>query len=141
MSLSIFGEKALVPNEEMLAGALAGSKAWWNRVSSHVEAACGNVRAEWKYYTKKAGWTLVVKSGERTILYLIPLEGCFKASFVFGEKAVAAAQNAGLPAEVAALISEAKPYVEGRSFMIDVQTEADVDIAFKLIESFVRADE
>ena len=134
MSLSAFGEKTLVPNEEMLADALAGSKVLWDRIKRHVEAACGKASEEWKYYTKKAGWTLVVKSGERTILYLIPLEGCFKASFVFGERAVAAANDAGLPGPVVALISEAKPYVEGRPFMIDVQTEDDVDTAVRLID-------
>jgi len=135
MSLSAFGEKATMPNEEMLAGALAGGKALWDKIQSDVEAVCGNTSAEWKYYSKQAGWTLVVKSGKRTILYLIPLEGSFKVNFVLGEKAVAAAaQHAGLPEAIVALLLEAQPYVEGRSFMFDVKAEADADVAAKLIE-------
>ena len=133
MSLSIFGEKAVMPDEEMLAEALAGSKIFWDGLKSHVAANCGNFSEEWKFYSKKAGWSLVVKSKKRTILYLIPQDSYFKANFVFGEKAVAAAQSAGLPEWLLTQIAEAKPYVEGRSFMIDVRGETDADTARKLI--------
>ena len=133
MSLSIFGEKAVVPNEKMLVKALAGSKAIWDDIKSHVAAICGNVSEQWKYYSKKAGWSLVIKSGERTIIYLIPLEACFKVNYVFGEKAVAAAETAGIPKSVIIQIREATPYAEGRSFMMDVKSKADADTVKRLI--------
>jgi hypothetical protein len=133
MSLSIFGDKDILPNEESLAGVLAGSKTSWDEIKNCVVAECGNYSEEWKYYSKKAGWALVIKSEKRTILYLIPLSGCFKANFVFGEKAVAAAQVSGLPEPIIALISEATPYMEGRSFMVDITSEADAQIVKRLI--------
>jgi hypothetical protein len=76
----------------------------------------------------------VVKSNQRTILYLIPLDGSFKTNFVYGEKAVNAAMSAGLPADVTKEISEAKAYMEGRPFFFDVKTEKDVEIVKKLID-------
>ena len=134
MSLSAFGEKTSVPNKETLADTLRGSKTSWDKLIEHTGKVCGGESTEWKYYSKNAGWSLVVKSKGRTILYLIPLEGFFKANFVFGEKAVASAKAAGLPADVVANIAEAKAYAEGRSFMMDVKSDADVGIAMKLIE-------
>ena len=134
MSLSIFGDKATVPRKETLAEALADSVAYWDTIPSQVTAVCGSASEEWKFYSKKAGWSLVIKSGKRTIVYLIPQEGFFKAGFVFGEKAVAAAQSVGLPEALLALINEAEPYVEGRSFMLDIKTEADTATTKKLIE-------
>lgn len=134
MSLSIFGGKDIMPNEEMLAGVLTDSKALWDSIKNHLTATCSNISEQWKYYSKKAGWSLVIKNGERTILYLIPLNNGFKANFVFGEKAVVIAQTAGLPERIVSLICEAKPYMEGRSFMVDIKTEADVCTAIKLIE-------
>lgn len=134
MSLSMFGEKAFLPDDEMLAGVLMDSKVFWDSIKNHVAKTYGNVSDQWKYYSKSAGWTLVIKSSERTIVYLIPLKGCFKANFVFGEKAVIAAKNTNLPEAVIALILEAKPNMEGRSFMIDVKNEADLDTVIKLIE-------
>jgi hypothetical protein len=135
MSLSIFGEKAIVPDDEMLASVLAGSKALWETAISHVEEACGggDLGGEWKFYSKKAGWSFVVKSGKRTIIYLIPQEGFFKVNFVFGERAVGAAEDAGLPEPIVSLMLEAKQYMEGRSFMFDVKTEADICAVKKLV--------
>ncbi|MCL2325498.1 MAG: DUF3788 domain-containing protein [Proteobacteria bacterium] len=134
MSLSIFGEKALIPDEKMLAEALADSKIFWNTIKDNVASVCGSITEEWKYYSKRAGWTLVVKSGKRTILYLVPSDGCFKVNFVFGEKAVAAAIDDELPKYVVALIMDAPQYVEGRPFMKYVETDADAGIVKKLIE-------
>jgi hypothetical protein len=134
MSLSAFGEKALMPNEEALAGTLKGSKARWDKLIEHTGNVCGHASGEWKYYSKNAGWSLVEKSGGRTILYLIPLDGSFKANFVLGEKAVAVVKASDLPAAVITNITEARAYAEGRPFMIDVNNDADASIAMRLIE-------
>ena len=134
MSLSIFADKAAMPDEAAFTSALGESKALWDNIKNHVATVCGNLSEQWKYYSKKAGWSLVVKSGERTILYLIPAETAIKVNFVFGDKAAIAAETAGLPEAVTALISEAARYAEGRSFMFDVTSEADVGAAKKLIE-------
>ena len=91
-----------------------------------------------KYYSKKAGWSFVVRSGKRTILYLIPQDRFFKANFVLGDKAVAATQDAGLPEDIVTLIERAAPYAEGRSFMFDIRSLDDVDSVGKLIR--VKAD-
>ena len=133
MSLSLFGEKAEVPTEDALVSALGESKALWDDIKKQVESAYGNYNDEWKFYSKNAGWSFVIRSGKRTILYLIPQEKHFSVNFVFGEKAVAAVQNAGLPEAIIALIMEATPYTEGRSFMFDICSLSDVDLVGKLI--------
>jgi hypothetical protein len=134
MSLSAFGDKAVRPDEKTIAETLAEGKPMWDFLRDHIKKEYKSVSEEWKFYTKEAGWTLVVKSGKRTLIYLIPLNGLFKVNFVLGERAVNAAQNASLPASIIKMISEATPYVEGRSFMFDVRTDADVGTAVKLID-------
>jgi hypothetical protein len=134
MSLSVFGDKTIRPDEQMIAEALAERKPLWDSLKEHMAAHHKSMSEEWKFYTKEAGWTLVVKSGKRTLIYLIPTDGFFKVNFVFGEKAVNMAQNADLPEYVIKQISEATPYVEGRSFMIDVKYDADIATAVRLIE-------
>jgi len=134
MAASIFDEKTTPPDEAMITEALADSKTLWEDIKSHVELICGEQSSEWKFYSKKAGWSLVVKSVKRTILYLIPQKGFFKVNFVFGEKAVISALASGLPESLVALIKDAVPYAEGRSFMFDVTSKADSDTVKKLIE-------
>jgi len=133
MSLSAFGDKAAVPSDDIVASALGDRKALWDRITGHVGLSYKGASAEWKFYSKEAGWTLVLKNGKRTLLYLIPLEGSFKANFVLGERGVAAAQGACLPPHVLSAMNEARPYMEGRSFMFDVGGEPDVGAVVKLI--------
>jgi len=134
MSLSFFEDKAEVPKDDALVDALRDSKVLWDEVFDYLTARCANVNSEWKYYSKKAGWSLVVKSNARTLIYLIPLAGSFKASFVLGEKAFDAALFADLPTEVVKLITQAVPYVEGRSFMVDVETTSNLEVVKKLLQ-------
>ncbi|MDR0778321.1 MAG: DUF3788 domain-containing protein [Methanomassiliicoccaceae archaeon] len=133
MSLSAFSDKTVRPDETAVAAVLDKRKSLWDALKEHITKDHKNVSEEWKFYTKEAGWTLVVKSGKRTLLYLIPMNGLFKVNFVFGERAVSASQDAGLPEYVMELISNAAPYVEGRSFMFDVNEDADVETAIKLL--------
>ena len=134
MSLSIFGEKASVPTEEMLSEALSDNRTIWDNVLGLMDRTFGNMNTEWKYYSKSAGWTFVVSSKKRKITYLVPLEGYFKANFVFGEKAVEEARHTDLPGSILTLIVEATPYMEGRSFMIDIKNDVDVGYFEKLLK-------
>ncbi len=52
---------------------------------------------EWKSISPKYGWALRPALKARTILYLAPCEGCFRVSFVLGDKAVAVARASDLP--------------------------------------------
>ena len=133
MSLSAFGEKAAVPDDDKVASVLGGAKGLWDKLKEHTARSYEDVSEEWKFYSKAAGWTLLIKSGKRTLLYLIPQEGLFKVSFVFGERALKAAEDADIPADVRKTISEAQRYVEGSTFMIGVRDMNDVGTIIELI--------
>ena len=129
MSESIFSEKTIVPDEESLGVALKDSKALWDKMFSISE---GN--GEWKFYSKAAGWTCQVKKNKRTLFYMMPKDGWFKLIFVFGERATEAAKSAGLPEQTLNDLLQVKSYVEGRSFSISINDDADIDTAQKLLQ-------
>jgi hypothetical protein len=133
MSLSAFGDKAAMPDDAALSNVLCTAKALWDNITEHITATYDNVGGEWKFYSKEAGWSFAVKSGKRTLVYLIPQKGSFKANFVFGEKAVASAQSAGLPENILKEINKAQRYAEGRSFMIDIHESENVNTVTELI--------
>jgi len=134
MALSIFGEKAVIPNDELLTEALLDRKAIWDSITEHIENTYSKVNSEWKFYSKAAGWSFVVKSGKRTLIYLIPQENCIKVNFVFGERAVAEVQKSDLPQSLITVLLESKPYVEGRSVMLDIAELDEVEIVKKLLK-------
>ena len=129
MAESIFDEKAITPNEEMLNIALNSRKILWDKMIS-VSGGIG----EWKFYSKAAGWTYSLKKNKRTLFYMMPKSNWFRLIFVFGEHAVEAAKSIDLPEQILNDLLQAKPYVEGRSLTININNNTDLNIAKKLLQ-------
>ena len=129
MAESIFSEKAIIPNEEMLNTALNSRKKLWDKMISLSEGI-----GEWKFYSKTAGWTYPIKKNKRTLFYMMPKDRWFQLIFVYGERSVKAAKSVDLPEQVLNDLLQAKHYVEGRSLSINIKNDADLNIAKKLIQ-------
>lgn len=84
-----------MPDNESLANVLGSTRSLWNRLFEYAEEK-SNALGEWRFYSKKAGWSYVVKSGKRTLFYMIPQDGYFKLTFVYGEKAVEKAKESNI---------------------------------------------
>ena len=68
------------------------------------------------------------------MLYMRPTaKHRFAVSFIFGKKAVQAAEESDLPDHVVEMIRQAPQYPEGRAVRIEVTTAADVKIAKQLL--------
>lgn len=133
MAVSIFDDKKVIPDDSMLPPILKEAQSFWDEAIQHVQETCGAVQGEWKYYTKAAGWTYVVKYKKRTMFYLFPKDAHLQATFVFGAKAAAAAEESDLPADVKESLRNAKVYVEGRSIVILVKNTSDLEVLKKLL--------
>ena len=129
MAESVFGDKAILPAGDALYAALGQSGPWWDALLAESGGT-----GEWKHYTKAAGWVYPVKRGKRTLFYLLPKEGNFKLSFVFGERAVQAAKTAGLPPPVLEALLAATAYAEGRGVSLEMARPEDLDTARALLK-------
>lgn len=134
MAASIFYEKAVSPSDGMVETVLGDKKALWDKLEAHIFQNCMDAKKEWKFYSKKAGWSLVFKEKSRTLLYFAPFDGYFKVWFVFGDKAIATAKQSSLPEKVLEAISTASAYTEGTLFDVDVAAEHDLTTAMMLLE-------
>ena len=125
--------KLQAPTDDDLAAVLGRpAKALWDRLLAGLGEQHNIVTLEWNSYSPKAGWALRLKRDKRTILYLSPCRGCFRASFALGGKAVEAARGSGLPPRVIQIIDSAKRYAEGTGVRIEVNGRADLAIVQKL---------
>src|SRR5690242_12188776 len=86
-----FVGKAVEPSDAELAVELGSAQALWTKLRDEV-----GLGGEWHSYSKKAGWSLRLRKGERNIVYLVPGRGEFDISMVFGDRAVAVAKERGL---------------------------------------------
>lgn len=126
MLLNAFIGRPRPPTDPELANALGTSKKLWDSAIAELAAELGVAVQEWNSYSPKAGWSLRLRVKKRVILYLSPCQGCFRASFALGEKAVLAAHQSNLPAKLLKLIDEATRYPEGTGVRFEVKTSAEL---------------
>ena len=133
MTTSVFDNKTKLPDDRSLGRVLKDTKSVWQEIITHLDAEYGEIRREWKHYSQKSGWVVKVVQKKRTLFYLIPHDGYFDLAFVFGDKAVAAAEQSTLPKKMLAELRDARRYVEGRGLSVPVKSSR----ALKSIKTLV----
>jgi len=118
----------------MLARVLGKSNRLWKEIKKHLKAEYGELTEDWKFYGQKSGWLLKTLRKKRNLFFFIPLERSFKVSFVFGDKAVAVAEQSDLPQDLITTLKNARKYAEGSGLQIEVKKSADVEHIRKLVK-------
>lgn len=132
MALSSLDDRSQVPDEDALSRVLGRAWEHWESLLAGVQSSDDRWSGEWNFGGPKYGWSLRLKQGRRTIVYLIPGTGRFLVGFVLGEMAVRSALEAGLSPAVVDLIQGAPKYAEGRGFRLEVKSRSGVEQAKKL---------
>ncbi|MCL2615850.1 MAG: DUF3788 domain-containing protein [Dehalococcoidia bacterium] len=134
MAVSVLSDQARVPDGAMVAAVVGDTYILWNKLLNHIKEKYPSVTEEWKYYGKAFGWTFKVISRKRNLLFLVPLDGCFRVRIVLGEKAVACAESADLPDELKLAICNATPHIEGRSIDLDISCPEQLETVKTLLK-------
>ncbi len=124
--LNPFCGKTERPTDADLCAALGSAKPVWDELIQGLEANYDVAIHEWKSYSPKAGWSLRLKRGKRTVLWLAPGDGCFQAIFILGDKAIEAARGGALPAGTLSVLNEAVRYPEGTAIRIWIRRAKDL---------------
>ena len=132
MAESIFDSKARQPTRADLLDAVGETAEQFRDLEQRLTDEYGQLTPEWKFYGKRAGWTLALGCKGRRILHLIPRSGLFTVVLTLGKKAALACREARLPEEVLSSIENAREYAEGRSIRLDVRTSKDVRIVTRI---------
>jgi hypothetical protein len=130
MSPNAFIGRTKPPTDDELSAELGAARALWDELLAGLALPV----QEWNSYSPKAGWSLKLKLGKRTILYLAPCHGSFRVAFVFGAKAVEAARQSKLPKAVIKIIDEAPRYPEGTGVRLEIKARKDLAAVRKLAE-------
>jgi hypothetical protein len=129
-----FEGRLVEPSTVEIAAALGASVTAWNLLIDWLAEQHNINTLEWKSYSPKYGWTLRLKLKKRTILYLAPCNGCFRAAFVLGDRAVEAVRNSSLSKAVVALVEQSPRYPEGTGVRLVVKGMKDLPAIRKLVE-------
>ncbi len=132
MAPSVFLDRDSPPSVAAIAKTLGKAASSWEALRANLEEAYAPLAEKWSYSGKKYGWSLQLRQGKKTVLYLVPGEGSFLASMALSEKACAASARRGLPGALLELIREAPVFPEGRAVRIEVKNKRGVESALLL---------
>ena len=134
MPLSAFDDGSRQPTAPELEDMLGRSHASWSKLISLVGDRVKGVAPLWKFSGKSTGWGMRLVDRGRVIVYMTPQRGQFLVSFVLGDRAVAAALSAKLPAAIREAIDAAPRYAEGRGLRFEVRNAALLPALARLAE-------
>jgi hypothetical protein len=126
--------KTLPPSPEEVSAALGPAATLWKQFAHWLADEHGVAVQQWQSISSKYGWSLRLKMKTRTIVHLSPCAGCFLASFVLGERAVAAARQSDLPKRVLKILDAAPRYAEGTALRLLVKEPKDLPSIRRLAE-------
>lgn len=128
-----FDQKSAPPDEAALSRALGKAKKAWDATLAHLRDACEGVETEWKFYGAKHGWQIKATRQKKAVLYLIPHADKFVAATALPPRALAALDDAGLPAALVAAVRSAKAYAEGTPARVEVTGPRQVAVVRRLL--------
>ena len=132
MALSAFHEKTRQPTDEDLRAVLGNAYPVWGKLLALVAERIEPITELWKFTSATTGWGMRVLHKQRVILYMTPQPDQFLVSFALGERAVAAARTARLPASLLQAIADAPRYAEGRGVRIPVRNSRQLTALARL---------
>jgi hypothetical protein len=133
MAASAFDNKSVEPTRQDLDEVLSESSVFLTDIEEYLRDQCGEFTSEWKFYGKKAGWTVAYVHKGRRIFHMIPQTSLFTVVFVLGKGAVSVCRDSSLPESIKSSIESAREYVEGRSVRVEIHSAEDVSNAKRLV--------
>ena len=134
----LFLDKSTQPTEKQLEAAIADTYEYWIEIKNRITELYGETKGEWKFYSKKSGWTLKTLLKKRNLFFFQSYANYFSLTLVFGDKAVNVIEKSDVSEALKRVLRDAKKYAEGRGLLVKVKTRNDLLDVNKLIDIKVK---
>ncbi len=134
MERPILTDKNQFPTEEVIFSHIGKSKALWLSLFEYIHRNHPDFTEQWNYYLDGKSWLLKVSRKAKTVFWLSVVEGCFRTTFYFADKAEHAIKRSSISEELKMQYKTGKRYNKIRGLTILCKSRRDVDYAKQLIE-------
>jgi len=126
------------PTHNELKEILGSAYPVWSGIIADVEATAHPVEQTWKTSKAEFGRICLLQHHNRTLLYVTPEKEKVTVAIVLGERAYGLAQESSLPDRIKKMLSEAKPYAEGRGIRFPIFSSSEISIVDELVRIKLR---
>jgi hypothetical protein len=108
MEQAVLSDKNQFPSEEIIFSHIGSTKVFWLALFEDIHAEHADFTEGWKYYNDGKRWLLKVSRKKKTVFWLSILEGSFRTTFYFNDKA----EKAILESDISDVLKE--QYMKGK---------------------------
>jgi hypothetical protein len=133
MDTPVLTDKGQFPTDAVVTSHLGKSKALWVAFFDHLHAVHADVLEEWRYYADGKSWLLKLTRKSKTVCWISVVEGAFRITFYFTDKAAPAIAASAIAAALKEQFTTGQAYGKVRGLTIVPKRARDIDDAKALI--------
>ncbi|KPJ63295.1 hypothetical protein AMJ44_14570 [candidate division WOR-1 bacterium DG_54_3] len=134
MEEKILTDKNQFPTEEIIFSHIGKSKLFWESIFNHIHTNHPDFTEQWRFYSDYKSWLFKITRKSKTILWLSILEGTFRTTFYFSDKAESAIIESSISDKLKTEFKQAKRYNKIRPITLLVNNHEAVEHIKTLIE-------
>ena len=129
----ILSDKNVVPDDDLIFSHIGNKKKQWESIINYATANYKDASGKWNYYNDGKQWLFKFTLKKKTLFWAAILEGTFRITFYFGDKAEPLILNSDLPESVKEKFKTGKHYGKIRAISHRIEEVPDVETIYKLI--------
>lgn len=126
-------DKNVTPDDKLIFSVIGDRKILWQNIMSFVHDNYKDINEEWRYYNDGKQWLFKLQQKKKTIFWIAILEGTFRVTFYFGDKAEPLITASDLPVSIKNNFKTSKKYGKIRAITLKMKNSSDVETVKKLI--------
>jgi hypothetical protein len=126
-------DRNIYPTDDYIFSIIGEKKVLWQDIMDHMSNVYENSAGQWNFYNDGKRWLFKMTYKKKTMFWAAILDGSFRITFYFGNKAESAIENSDLPGNIKEEFKTAKRYGLIRPVTFIVNDNSDVDNILKLI--------
>lgn len=134
MEQPVLTDKNQFPTEEIIYSHIGKSKGLWLLLFEYIHQNHRDFTEQWRFYLDGKSWLLKVTRKAKTIFWLSIVDGSFRTTFYFTDKAKQAISKSSISVELKKQYRSGKRYGKICGITIVYKNKRDVEYAMQLIE-------
>jgi hypothetical protein len=134
METPVLSDPKEYPSEEIIFSHIGKARPLWDQLFEHIHANHPDISEEWRYYRDGKSWLMKVTRKKKTIFWLSIVEGAFRTTFYFTDKAEELIMSSKLSDDLKEQFRAGKQYGKIKGITVVYSAKKHIEAAKILIE-------
>jgi len=134
----VLTDKSVIPTNDLIFSIIGDKRVLWQKLMLDVHTKYPDAQELWNYYNDGKSWLFRMIRKKKTLFWIGIVNGTFRITFYFGDKAEAAIENSNLPQAMREEFRTSRRFGKIRGITIRVESKTDIENTLKLVDIKVK---